>query len=76
MTPAERSAHRALRDRRAKDTFDGVSEEEAATQSTAHWRQAHLWADRQPFFTISEPERPFWIPEWTVRKLLAGRKAR
>ena len=46
------------------------------TPSAEHWRQVHLRGDRGPVFTTSEPERPFWIPEWTVRKLLAGRKAR
>jgi hypothetical protein len=40
-----------------------------------HWRSVHLSGDKNPPFIRSEPERPFWIDEATVRKLLAKRKA-
>lgn len=42
--------------------------------SREHWRRVHLAGDRNPPFFRSEPDKPHWIPEWEVKKLLAKRK--
>lgn len=42
----------------------------------AHWAQVHLQGDLAPSFERSEEsDYPFWIPEWTVKALLAQRHA-
>ncbi len=37
------------------------------------WRAVHLAGDRAKPFTRHEPQKPFWIPEWEIRKLLGRR---
>jgi hypothetical protein len=38
-----------------------------------HWRA--VWLREGAVFTRREPDRPFWIPEWEVRRLLKRRAA-
>ena len=41
----------------------------------AYWAQVHPRGDLGPRFERSEEiDYPFWIPEWTVRRLLAQRR--
>lgn len=32
------------------------------------WRRVHLSGDRGPLRPFSEPDKPFWKPEWELKK--------
>lgn len=39
----------------------------------ARWARVHLEGDRNLPFEMHEPDRPFWLPEWTIRRLLKSK---